>query len=143
MPPSDPYASHLPILQALEPRRVLEFGGGKFSTGCFLAMPQVKRLVTIETDPEWFNKLRKMFRDRRWVLRESVAGFKPTEFDLVLIDDGDNMSHRLNTIRWVLGQEHPRVVIHDAEVAQYRAELQNTDHWVYTGATPYTAVVLP
>ena len=53
------YASHLPVLEALKPKpkKVLEFGSGKHSTGAFLSMKSVTRLVSIETDMGWRERL--------------------------------------------------------------------------------------
>lgn len=140
---TNPYATHLDILRALEPERVLEFGPGYYSTALFLSMPKLERLVSIEHDHQWRKVLRAEFSDPRWELRTPAQTPSLRDFDLVLIDDGESEGWRVDTIRKVLSGKHPRVVIHDAEVAQYREAIGDKPHFIYRGRTPQTAVVLP
>jgi hypothetical protein len=122
---------------------VLEYGAGLYSTALFLSLPGLERLVSIEADAGWRKKLRATFSDPRWELRTPARAPSPKNFDLVLIDDGESAGWRVDTIRKVLRGKHPRVVIHDAEVAQYREAIGDKPHFIYRGRTPQTAVVLP
>jgi predicted O-methyltransferase YrrM len=140
--PFDEYATHLPVLRGYRPRTVLEFGPGLHSTAHFLSLPCLKRLVSIEHNQEWHDRLALKFQDPRWELRRSIPPWPaPRNFDLVLIDDGDTYTQRVETIRWVLKRKHPVVVIHDAEVGAYKELLEGVDHFVYDALTPHTAVV--
>lgn len=140
-PDESEYATHLPILRRFKPKRVLEFGAGFYSTALFLSMPKLERLVSVETDPKWRTRLREEYSDPRWEL--TTKHHEPKDFDLVLIDDGTTIGERCKTIRWVLGQEHPRVVIHDAETPDYREIYQAHPHILYALEIPQTAVVMP
>ena len=115
----DPYASHVRPLRALliaeRPRRVLEYGGGEYSTGLFLSFGHLERLVTVEADEDWRTRLTSMFSDRRHRIVSS-GNPSPDDFDLIFIDDGTSAAQRTQTIRAVLSAPHPTVVIHDAEV---------------------------
>lgn len=137
----DRYASHLPVLRDtvhhVRPRRVLEFGGGHHSTPFFLSCDDVEELVTVETSPKWRGELEKYACDRLRVVEdvEDVAGF-----DLVFIDDGTSAQERAETIRNVLCGAHRTVVIHDVDVPEYMALIENHEHKVWSTSPP-TAVI--
>lgn len=132
----DEYASHLPVLEALSwiipMRRVLEFGAGIYSTPFFLGLPGCRQLVSVETDSEWRERIKKKYPDPRLRLRTTRPSTL-TNFDLVFIDDGDEADQREKTIRWVLGRPHPPVVIHDSEVVRYREAIEelSPDHFTF------------
>lgn len=109
------YASHLPVLRMvaglLNPATVLELGSGEFSTPFFLSLP-IRRLVSVEADEHWRGRLP---ADERLEVRSSSDDLNPEDFDLVLVDDGQNAEQRERTIRWVLGTNATPVVIHDAD----------------------------
>lgn len=144
---SDPYASHLDVLKRFRPKRVLEFGAGNFSTSLFLSRPHVEQLVSIEVDAEWRERVKQSYAGvgrGRWDLRSTVGGVDVASFDLVFIDDGKTTADRVNTINWVLSRPGcPKVVIHDAEVPEYRKAIGMRSHIIYALRTPHTAVVLP
>lgn len=138
---ADPYASHLPVLRALLDtypiRRVLEFGAGPYSTPLFLDSP-LGELVSVEPDPEWQEKVGT--GDERHVVVPSHDG--PLDFDLILIDDGTCEAERNETIRRVLPDKPPLVVVHDAEV--YRStifELARDRCLFISFLKPQTAIV--
>ena len=139
---SDRYASHLPVLKALLDTgtisRVLELGGGLYSTPAFLATSSLEKLTTIENDPEWARKA-ETADDRHEVLlvQGAIADNLPPleDYDLVFIDDSTSAYERARTIRAVLSQPHPPVVIHDAEVPEYAAAMAECS------PLPATAVV--
>lgn len=141
----DAYASHLPVLAALEPapKRVLEFGGGLHSTKAFLEMDSVTKLVTVETDPHWREVLEKEYSDKRWQLLDGSKVPALGNFDLVFIDDGIGPQQRMTTIARVLGQRHPKVVIHDAEFAPYQETIAAfaPDFELHAALNPATAIV--
>jgi predicted O-methyltransferase YrrM len=142
-PSSDRYASHLLVLGALVEahgvERVLELGAGDYSTPAFLAAPGLTRLTSVENDPEWARKVT-TDDDRHEVLlvEGAIADHLPPleDYDLVFVDDSTSAYERARTIRAVLSQPHPPVVIHDAEVPEYAAAIADCS------PTPATAVVL-
>jgi predicted O-methyltransferase YrrM len=142
----DPYSSHLLLLRSLlrtaRPERVLEFGAGLYSTPCFLERPELKRIVSVEADPEWRKKVAHHCDDSRLVLRPDKRVL-PDAFDLIFIDDGGSAAERLDTIRFVLSQTHPTTVIHDAEVPEYAAAIKELaiTYSIYDATLPATAVV--
>jgi hypothetical protein len=140
---SDPYASHVQVLTAMlnthKPKRILEYGSGEYSTPLFLSRPHVENVTVVETDFEWRRKLPK--DDRLTVLVEGYCN--PMNYDLVLIDDGVNTDHRCRTIRAVLSRKHPVVVIHDADVPEYRELMDElADEVLIYKTSPDTAVIL-
>lgn len=142
---ADPYASHLPVLRALvkliEPSSVVEFGAGAYSTPFFLSLP-IERLWSVETDPAWAT------RAQSTDSRHTVSTTAPSlaDYDLVFIDDGKTPSQREDTIRTVLSEPHPPVVIHDVEVPEYRDAIRDLalERSLFCALhTPQTAVVWP
>lgn len=131
----EPYATHLPVLiamAALRPiRQVLELGCGEFSTTLFLdrrAFPDLKRLVSVEDDPEWAeNVRRRVGSDARLSLQvvehipESLPVGLTSKADLILIDNGRTAPERAAVIDVVARQLIPGqlVAIHDYEVPAY------------------------
>lgn len=143
----DRYASHLKVLTTVlntyKPKRVLEYGSGRHSTPLFLSRPHVEKLTVVESDFVWRRELTTEYRDDRMtVLVEGYAN--PRNYDLVFIDDGVNADQRCRTIRNVLSRKHPVVVIHDAEVPEYRKLMEElADEVLIYRTEPDTAVVLP
>jgi hypothetical protein len=143
---SDRYASHLKVLTTVlntyKPKRVLEYGSGKYSTPLFLARPHVEKLTVVETDFIWRRELVYNNHDPRMtVLVEGNP--PPASYDLVFIDDGVDLDHRCRTIRAVLSRPHPVVVIHDAEVEEYRELMEElADEVLIYRTDPDTAVIL-
>ena len=142
MPDDDRYASHVRVLQALpsviDVRRVLELGAGDYSTRVFLSMPDLEQLTSIENDPEWAERAATddVRHDMRLVSGPIALNLPPLEdYDLVFIDDSTSAADRAGTIRAVLSQPHPPVVIHDCEVAEYAAAIGQCSY------LPATAVV--
>lgn len=138
------YGSHLPVLRTLlaqhQPKQVLEFGAGLHSTPAFLSRSELVRLVSVEPDREWRQIVATECRDTRLVLRTELD-VEPTDFDLVFIDDGTNLNHRLQTIRRVLGPNHPLTVIHDADVPEYLTAIEELAmHYKVVPTDPSTAV---
>jgi len=141
----DPYGSHVPVLlilaTCLKPRRVLELGCGVYSTLTFLdvhSFPSLEHLVSVETDPEWLERVGAMVRsDPRWQPRmvegaSSVADwlrFGGTslaidEFDLILVDDSANDIQRRQTLGALFcARPTPPIVVHDVECARLRTRL--------------------
>lgn len=145
------FGTHVPVLKALDPppTRVLEYGSGYFSTATFLAMPSVVQLVSVELYPDWADQMAEEFGGEhyeRWTLLDANDEVPPLlDFDLVFVDDGRTEDERIGTIAHVLGQPHPRVVIHDAEFHRFLAAIQQHAGgcgWVvHAEQMPHTAVV--
>jgi predicted O-methyltransferase YrrM len=146
----DPYSTHLPILEGLcrliSPGRILEFGAGQYSTTFFLSQP-IDELVSIEIDSEWRERIANAHDDPRLMIQGGPVLLPPlTDFDLVLIDDGKAADERDRTIRYVLSQPHPPVVIHDAEVPKYRQAIHECSpkrSMLFCIETPHTALIWP
>jgi predicted O-methyltransferase YrrM len=143
------YASHLPVLEKVceqhDVRHVLEVGCGHHSTPFFLSLPNLERLVSLETNDEWSGPIRDAYPDDRLELLlvddavDALERLILTDFDLVFIDNGDTAAERLEVIRHVLGRTHPIVVVHDAEVPEYRDAIENHTHIIV--GVPWTAVI--
>jgi len=129
---SDVYGSHMSVLRAVlnthKPKRVLEYGAGLYSTPLFLSRPHVEQLVSVEPDADWRHRIRNANDDPR--LHMLAAGdFKPSDFDLIFIDNGQDGAtplggERAQTIRDVLSKKHPIVVVHDAEFPAYATAIE-------------------
>jgi hypothetical protein len=138
----DPYSTHLPILTALAVlpiRRVLELGGGDYSTRLFLdrsVFPELERLTTVETNPEWAARVKTRDRRHRVLPRAPLH-----RNDLILVDDSDHLEGRVQTLNEVSDARLlALVVIHDFEQPDYQ-EATRFDHLaVSTRLTPWTAV---
>lgn len=144
----DPYATHLPVLQSIAEKvplwRVLEYGGGDYSTPFFLSHPKLERLVTVEDDPEWRARIEEKYADPRLVVTEKVP--EPLgACTLIFIDNGTSIRQRVEVIRAVLSEPHPIVVIHDAEIPAYEQAIRESGQpfTVFKALTPHTAVVDP
>ena len=138
------YGSHLPVLKALlaqhQPKLILELGSGLNSTPAFLSRPEVVRVVSVEPDREWRQIVSEACQDERLVLRPELD-VDPSDFDLVFIDDGTNLNHRLETINRVLQPDHPLTVIHDADVPEYLAAIRKAAmNYKIVNTDPPTAV---
>jgi hypothetical protein len=160
---NNPFATHLPVLHALGKdariRRVLEFGGGDYSTRTFLDrehFPYLERLHTVEVSPDWRTRLDDLLEDPRFDMSDGylskLLGFYPLERpDLIFIDDCIEVADRVRTIRMagelVLGDDAPwaqaLVVIHDYEIHEYvqAARQYWTLEYVETAAKPYTGLL--
>jgi len=125
----------------LKPKRILEYGSGEASTPLFLGYTYVEHMVTVETSPKWRKWLSEHCPDPRLEVHD--GGYPAAaDFDLVLIDDGDNDAHRFRTIHHVLSEPHPTVVIHDADHGHYQTAIREhvTDFEIYR-TSPHTAVI--
>lgn len=140
------YGSHVPILRALlgaiRPKSVLEFGAGFHSTPLFLESPDLTRVVSVESDPDWRRKVAFKCDDQRLVLRPD-KNVIPETFDFIFIDDGQTAADRLETIRFVLSKRfHPPTVIHDADVPEYLQAIEELAiNYSIFPTDPETAVV--
>lgn len=116
------------VLNTHKPKRVLEYGAGLYSTPLFLSRPHVEQLVSVEPDADWRHRIRNANDDPR--LHMLAAGdFKPSDFDLIFIDNGQDGAtplggERAQTIRDVLSKKHPIVVVHDAEFPAYATAIE-------------------
>lgn len=136
----EPYKSHVPVLiqlaKSLRPRRIAEFGMGRFSTSIFLdrtLFPFVEKLTSFEDDPEWFSIITKehppnsgfeakLVSSPMW---KTVIGLSASDYDLIFVDDSKNDRDRAKTLlalRFAKGiTKGPVVVVHDVELPRLRA----------------------
>ena len=130
------FATHVPILVALARiktiENILELGCGTFSTLTFVnpaAFPHLKKLRTVENDPQWAKKIRAQvatdhrveFVEYEGQVYSSVHEMNLEDFDLILIDDSVKATERAATIRQVSEKlNNAIVVMHDFECTIYR-----------------------
>jgi predicted O-methyltransferase YrrM len=149
---SSEYRSHLTVLAGIledeKPKRILEYGAGIHSTPFFLKDPNVRQLVSVEPDPDWRHRILTDYADPRLhILGSGDWDFDPADFDLVFVDNGQDGAEplgaeRVATLKAVLSVPHPTVVVHDADVPEYAAVIDDlaTNYRIYpTG--PDTAVI--
>jgi len=143
---TDPYSTHMPVLQAvgklINPRRVLEFGTGIYSTLTFLNRNYYAGLVTlhaIENDPSWIERIKQLTDDRRLRYVEHPADLDG--YDIIFVDNGQSDHDRMLVIRALVaaGVTGP-VIIHDSELQQYRDAARFDNIWEWTGRRPATMV---
>mgnify|MGYP000875158010 CR=1 FL=1 len=162
------YGTHHMVLKALgvDPRirRVVEFGGGRYSTSYFLRRDvfyHLVSLVTVETNACWRRMLKAWHEDdNRWLLADTreeglhLSEYEPSGWfaftDVVLIDDGVTPQQRVDTIAALndlMMQPYTQfrgvVVIHDYENPLYANEARK--FWqieaVFDAVPPYTAML--
>lgn len=143
----NPYGTHQPVLRALAPigKRVLELGGGIYSTRLFLTYPHLTSLVTVEDDPGWARNVTSQVEAHTVVEQSGMdyAANGDLDFDLIFVDNAVDPNDRRLTIK-TLAVRRPRavVVIHDFEQEQYRdAAALFVNQWIYKTETPWTGVV--
>jgi predicted O-methyltransferase YrrM len=152
------YATHVPVLVALSRllrvERVLELGCGEYSTSTFLdrsVFPCVKELRSIEDDPAWAARVMRVAgSDERFRVtcvqeagRDVLDEIVFRDYDLIFIDDSQNVEGRTKTIRRVADRCDRRnvVVIHDFEVAEYRRAARALGkRFTFSGLNPYTGM---
>jgi len=153
---SDPYASHMEFLirYCSHARCVLELGCGDYSTPLFLnktIFTQVERVLSLEHDQVWADKIKAAFPDPRLQLvlvteplEDYLCLVKMHEFDLVFVDNGTDASTRAKTIEYIARNSTTgqKVVIHDYENQEYRDAARPFKHCILDGfRLPQTAMV--
>jgi predicted O-methyltransferase YrrM len=154
---SNPFSTHLPILTGLGVlfpiHRVLELGGGLYSTAAFLdraTFPALEALDTYENDEEWARQLAERFSDDRHRLvvhagdmRLAVPDIPFEDYDLVFVDDSKSYSERARTIaaitnRFAAGN---LIVIHDYEAPEYVAAARGFPRtFCFNSYLPHTGI---
>lgn len=149
--PSDPYATHLPVLQAigakLPIKRVLELGCGPYSTPTFLDVnvyPELEVLTAVEGYANYREWARQVFDEDKRLTILSVEGFRlhqTTGYDLILVDNGRSKFERIQAIKLVSGlyPEDVLVIIHDFEQDEYQQAADFDWVEIYKELTPWTA----
>ena len=154
----DPFSSHLPILiglgKCIRVSRVLELGSGLYSSTTFLnklAFPELTMLHSIENNIEWAEIISKKITDDRF--RYSIVNGKISDFvrdedlsmyDVVFIDDSDNLIDRSETIKTVCSLLAPNniIIIHDYENRTYQVNSDKVKHkFSYNFIYPNTGVL--
>jgi hypothetical protein len=151
-----PYATHVPILIGLsvlcQPKRIIEFGSGDFSTAMFLnrsLFPSTTEVLSFENNRQWFERIQSTFADSRLDLRfvendlSTVVSPACVLGDLIFIDDSMSARTRAETIVAVARSccRQVPVVIHDAEQWRYRLAMRNFRHsYAFENFNPQTAI---
>jgi len=118
------YSSHLPVLRAAIERTsgpILELGCGESSTPFLHAQAArlSRRLVSIETERDWWQKFQGLANETHWVRLipdwKNWDAFCRQKWDVVLVDSAPDLT-RAAVLPW-LG--HVRyVLVHDTEPEQ-------------------------
>jgi hypothetical protein len=131
------YLTHLPILvgvaTAFEPKVLIEFGSGTFSTLSFLdnvAFPSLQRIESYENNREWFEQVQKQLPPNAPVnlhyvegeMYRAVVGANTSLADMIFIDDSPSAETRAPTVVEVAMQcgNLPVVVLHDVDLRKLR-----------------------
>ncbi len=148
---SNPYATHIPILigfsRVLKIKRVLEYGGGNFSTRLFLnkeVYPEVTGLTVCENDTAWLETVRGIVHNDGWPRATILSGIDELpadKYDLVFID-ADTESHKLDLIKLAGKTRRNITVVHDSEHAPYAQAINNSfQRWFsFAAFNPETAI---
>ncbi|SRR5260370_6162908 len=136
----NPYVTHIPALLAIskliQPRRVIEFGCGRYSTLTFLnpvAFPALVELSSYENDATWVQNIGDEVGNEPRLHLHLVDGPMHVaaqscalgQYDLILIDDSASAEERARTIQTVCSQASASsvIAIHDFEIPLYRRSL--------------------
>lgn len=148
----DSCATHVPVLKHLAKKRIytkiVEFGCGNYSTATFLdknIFPDLKELISLETDKKWLRKIKQAMNDTRLRLIygkdiKLIEISKGWTADLVFVD-GHSYKTRVKTCIHA-GSIAPIVVLHDSETPGYLEKISPsfTRFEVFDNLTPHTAV---
>ena len=157
----EPYATHVPVLvgvaAAVQPKRLVEFGAGSFSTLSFLdkaAYPSLERVCSYENDAEWYEEVRrKLPEDSRIDLQyfdgdmyRAVPRADVSSADMIFIDDSPAPTPevRAMTVKAVskLCGERPVVVLHDYDILKLRVTAREFENFVVFDAFNPQSVVM-
>jgi hypothetical protein len=133
----EPYATHVPVLvgvaAAYEPKLLIEFGSGSFSTLSFLdevAFPSLREVRSYENNKEWFEQIQERSRlssrvNLQYVAEDmyrAVASANVADADMIFLDDSPSAEARVPTVREVarLCGERPIIILHDYELWRLR-----------------------
>lgn len=147
----DGYGSHLVVLETLRKRinfqRILEFGGGEYSTTYFHSLPD-SSVTTIETqDYDWYLKIKQINPNTLWIPdHEEVLKFAreyDKQFDLLFLDTHQDLRYKLASI----AKDYCRVIVlHDSETSLYKYHEIPVDcmkyHWAdFVLHRPWTSIL--
>lgn len=144
-------ASHQPVLLACfaaTTGQVCEIGAGHSSTSLLHALccPNRRRLVTLETDPEWRDWFRNWNRDGHEILDdtlEKIERLSREKCGVVLLDDHPGQERHI-ALRLFLDKSD-FIVIHDAQdpvtISRMQDVLDVTPHWFHRTYFPPTLLV--
>lgn len=124
------FESYLPhLVRWLNPKQALEFGPGS-STKLILKHSNAQ-IISLETDPAYFEQAKRSIKDARVDLRYSpgptdFAKLHGTMFDLLFVDGGERVANLIGGRESV---EHDGVVVlHDAHREIYLPGVQAYQH---------------
>ena len=115
------FRSYLPdLVRFAHPRQALEFGPGASSR--IILRNSSAKLLSLETDANYYERARRNIRDDRFDLRYApepgaLAQFEGRHFDLVFVDGGDRVQNLIGA-RGLL-EEDGILVLHDAHRPDY------------------------
>lgn len=142
-----PYATHLPLLVACVAHTqgpVVEFGSGLYSTPVLHALCQTRELLSVETDPVWFQLTGHFSRGTHSVILVPDFAQAPVDrpWDVALIDQCPPVRRKIDIAR--LARLARLLVVHDTQNRCYEYEpvLTQFKYRVeWQCYTPWTSVV--
>lgn len=153
-----PYATHIPVLMGLSrlvnPKTVIEFGSGEFSTPMFLdrgVFPALQSMKSYENNRDWHAKVATLVSsDSRGgvelvngPIASAVTARDVQKAELIFVDDSDERG-RIETIKAIAGLK-PRdipVIVHDFELWRLRRTGQLFEQrFTFNLWNPQTAVL--
>jgi len=141
------WGSHLPVLLfclQFTKGPVIECGGGIYSTALLHLYSQRRYCRTIETNPDWCNKIRDFF-DTRWnhefvqVREYKEAIVDDLEWGVAFIDMEEPVDRVLLAEK--LKHRTRLCIVHDTQRRDYSAALDRYRYkYTFTNVHPYTSV---
>src|SRR4051794_13514900 len=120
----DPFGTHLPTLLkavALTTGPVLEIGCGMYSTFCLHSACYGRKLVSLETDPDWFGRFTGLRSDTHSLLfghhYDAFDGLiRGRDWSVVLIDHSPAERRIVDAVKVLRATT---VILHDTESNEY------------------------
>jgi len=155
----EPFATHIPVLIGVaarsQPRRLVEFGSGNFSTLTFLnekVFPSVLRVEAYENDACWMREMESKLSGNSRIkyhffegrMRNAVSEAGVAAADLIFIDDSANGWERAHTVTEVARacRERPMTIVHDYDIPALRLACRKFEHrFPFTAFTPQCCAV--
>jgi len=119
----DPYATHLPLLAACVANSggpVLELGCGLYSTPVLHALCLGRRLVSVESNAEWYERFKHLNTDQHRVVLSKEVPELPSPWSVVLVDQHPVKTRAPSILR--LREKTTLFVCHDTEHRLYEYE---------------------
>lgn len=150
--PIDAFSTHrevlIQFLEKVNPKRVLEFGVGNFSTPLLHHYSKQGNIVlSMDNNPEWLNKFRGyehgnhrllLFNNDDLLLQK--YSFFEDNWSMIFVDAAPAWI-RSPFIR-LIKSKADYIIVHDTEAGVYNYDFSGFPHvWNYTKLTPWTTIL--